>query len=159
MKRLWRIIYWTTVICLVLAILLIAIPKLFGAQFRAVISGSMEPEIPVGSLIVTTPKHFEDIAIGYDITYVMDEDLTVVTHRVIKINNEKETFITKGIANNIADGKSVRYENVMGTVRYCIPVIGYVFKLMDTMSGKIIAFIVIVSFMMISTLLHMYRKK
>ena len=36
--------------------LLLTVPKIFGYEIYNVISGSMEPEIPVGSLILVAPS-------------------------------------------------------------------------------------------------------
>ncbi len=114
---------------ILLAILAIALIgtmflKLNGYQMRAVLTGSMEPELPVGSLVIAKPIAYEEIKVGDDITYVRDESLTVVTHRVIKIVAEDESVVTQGIANNTPDGE-VYYPNILGRVVFCIPLIGY----------------------------------
>ena len=57
------------------------------------------------------------------ITYVLNEDGVLVTHRVIKINADNRTFITKGDANNTEDSP-VLWDNMVGRVLLGIPALG-----------------------------------
>jgi len=154
-----NIMFWLTTVCLVLAIALIAIPKLFGVEFRAVISGSMEPELPVGSLVVIVPTKAESIHIGDDIAFINPGD-KVVTHRVVEIDREKNEFTTWGIANApAAKDRPNRYENILGVVRWHAPHIGRAFSLISTASGKIIAVTAIVAAYIITFLIGIWVKK
>lgn len=118
---------------------------------RAVLTGSMEPDLPVGSLLIIVPTAYEEIEIGADITFIRDEKLTVVTHRVISKDESLKTLTTQGIANNSAD-KPVHYDNVLGKVSYDIPYIGYIMIVTNTMYGKIIVGVVCLSLLGISLL-------
>lgn len=118
---------------------------------KAVLTGSMEPEFPVGSLLIINPTDYEDIAIGDDITYVRDENLTLVTHRVIAKDDETRHITTQGIANNSPDPPAM-YENVVGKVVYHIPIIGYFVIWTSTLQGKIICVIIITALVAISLL-------
>nr|WP_317283096.1 signal peptidase I [uncultured Sellimonas sp.] len=75
------------VILLVLAVLagILIIPKLMGYEEMAVLTGSMEPKYPVGSLIYVKEENPENLKVGDVITYRLSED-TVVTHRIVEIN-------------------------------------------------------------------------
>lgn len=128
---------------LVLALAAVLISKLiFGVKMKAVLTGSMEPELPVGSLLIIAPASYEDIAIGDDITFVRDEQLTLVTHRVIGKDDETQHITTQGIANNTAD-KPTLYQNVVGKVVFHIPYVGYLVIWTSTLKGKIICVIII----------------
>lgn len=152
MKKLANIV--TDIIIVILLILLagILIMKLiYGMEMKAVLTGSMEPELPVGSLLMITPVSYEDIEIGDDITFVRDEKLTLVTHRVIAKDNETRQLTTQGIANNVSDNPT-KYENVVGKVVYHIPYLGYLVIMTSTLKGKIIAVIIIAALVAFSLL-------
>ncbi len=129
----------------------------FHTEFKVVLTGSMEPELHVGSLLVIMPAEYDDIAIGDDITFVRDEELNLVTHRVIAKDDENMTITTKGIANNIPDKPTI-YENVLGKVRLSIPLIGYIGVWLSTPSG-IIAVVTIAAVIVLGIiLLKVFRK-
>ena len=93
-------------------------------------SGSMEPEYPVGSMIFVKPTNYYDLKIGDVISFVASDDKTVVTHRIAEIKvDEKDAsvwrFATKGDANEVNDSNLVHYKNVLGTPVITIPLIGY----------------------------------
>lgn len=113
------------VICLLLIIAVcgIGIPRLFGINEFNVLTGSMLPTYPVGSLVFVQPKDPSTIRPGEVVTCIMDDDLNMVTHRVQANNYEDKTIITKGDANNSEDAPSL-YENVVGVVVFSIPYVG-----------------------------------
>lgn len=150
----------STVLIVVLVLLLAAVlvPKLcFGVEMKAVMTSSMEPELPVGSLLIIVPSEYDDIHIGDDITFVRDEKLTLVTHRVIAKDDTTQKITTQGIANNTADAPT-SYQNVVGRVVMHIPCIGYPVILLSTAKGKIIAVVLIIAIMSISILADKYSK-
>lgn len=144
-----------TVVLLVLAVLLAGV-RLFGYTPYAILSGSMEPEFPVGSVVYVKASPIEEIQIGDPITYILNEDLVVSTHRVVEIDLETELFKTKGDANNTVDGKPVHYNNVIGVVEYSLPYLGYVSVYIASKKG-IALVIIIVSLMLISSLIKILR--
>lgn len=158
MKAIKNILFWISTVCLVLAIIAVGVPKLFGVEFRAVVSGSMTPEIPVGSLVVVVPTKAEDIQIGDDITFVSAGEV-VVTHRVVDINRETNEFTTWGIANDrAATDAPNKYENIIGVVRLHIPYVGQIFSWFSTTYGKIITATAIIAAFLLSTILGIWSK-
>jgi len=158
MKIAKNILFWVSTALLILAIALVAVPKLFGVDFRAIVSGSMTPEIPVGSLVVIVPAEAEDIKVGDDISFVTAGE-KVVTHRVVKIDREKNEFTTWGIANDpTAKDAPSKYENILGVVRLHIPVLGRVFSWFAPLSNKIIAITVIVAIYLLSAIVGLWTK-
>lgn len=113
---------------------------------------SMEPELPVGSLVLVQPTAYEGIHIGDDITFVRDQNLTLVTHRVIEKDDKTQFITTQGIANNSADAP-VNYQNVVGKVIFHIPYIGHFVIWISTTKGKIICEIIIVAIVAFSILI------
>lgn len=93
---------------------------LYGLKPYVVLSGSMEPELPVGSVILTT-THPDRIGTQDVITYRAGQQL--VTHRVSRI--EGESLFTKGDANPSEDPCPVKADQIAGKVISCIPYAGY----------------------------------
>lgn len=156
-KRIWKKIgsigsTLLIVLQLLLLIVILVSKLIFGVEMKAVLTGSMEPELPVGSLLIVKPTPYEDIAVGDDITFVRDERLTLVTHRVIEKDDETRRLTTQGIANNTADAPT-SYENVLGKVAFHIPYIGYFLIWTSTLKGKIICGIVVAALVALSILL------
>lgn len=130
----------------------------YQAEFKAVLTSSMEPELSVGSLLVILPVDYEDIKVGDDITFVRDKNLTLVTHRVIAKNDAGKKIITQGIANNTPDAPTF-YENVVGKVWYSIPLAGYVMVWLSTFQGMVITISVIIVIILISLIVRLASKK
>lgn len=112
------------VFLLVIAGILI-LPKLLGYQSLAVLSGSMEPEISVGSIVFIKEADSSQLEKGDVITYRLSGD-TRVTHRIAEIHKEDQTVITKGDANENVDGSPVPFQNVEGKVQFHVPYLGYI---------------------------------
>lgn len=98
-------------------------PIIFDFRSYVVLTGSMEPNIPVGSMIYTQPKPV--YAVGDVITFTDKEDRTV-THRVaeVKKENNKISYVTRGDANTKEDTDVVPAEKVVGTVFFNVPEVG-----------------------------------
>jgi len=152
------LLFWISTVCLVIAILLIAVPKLFGVEFRAVLTGSMTPDIPVGALVVIVPTEAKNIKIGDDITFVTGSE-KVVTHRVVRIDRAKNEFTTWGIANDpSAIDAPNKYENILGVVKIHIPFVGRIFGWIATLSGKIIMATAIIAIYMLTFIIGIWTK-
>ena len=108
------------VLVVILALLLVGV-RLVGLRPMCVLSGSMEPTYHTGSLIYVKPCAPEDVQVGDAITFVLNEDLDVVTHRVISIDAENEHFYTQGDANDAPDGAPVYFKNLIGRPVFTIP--------------------------------------
>ena len=123
---------------IVLAVLagILIIPKIMGYEEMAVLTGSMEPNYPVGSLIFVKEEDPENLKVGDVITYRLDED-TVVTHRIVEINQEEQTVTTKGDANSDNDGSPVSYPNIVGKAQFKITYLGYIAMNIKTPKGII----------------------
>lgn len=129
MKILKKIISYLSILCYIVIIVLVLIlaPMIIGYKPVVVLSGSMEPAYPVGSLIYYKTASFGDIDKNDAITFYIDSD-TLVTHRVVVKNEISQTFVTKGDANPTNDADPVEYKNVAGkALEIYLPVIGSVF--------------------------------
>ncbi len=92
----------------------------WGIRADAVLSGSMEPALKTGSLVFTDTKKREPEA-GDIVTYRLED--IYVTHRVI--GKEDGGFVTKGDANEGSDEALVKEIQIVGTVLFSIPLLGY----------------------------------
>jgi signal peptidase len=115
---------------LALLVATIAVPKATGSTPYTVLTGSMRPGMPPGSLVVTRPVEAADLKVGDAITYQMRSgEPEVVTHRIISISRTlggEALFTTQGDANPVPDETNVKAGQIRGAVWYSIPLLGYV---------------------------------
>ncbi len=131
----------TGMILIVIALCsLLVLPGIFGYYMYHVLSGSMEPQMPVGSLIYVHKEAPEEIGEQDIIAFFSSlEDSGIITHRVIKNNIASGTFITKGDANEKEDTMPVPYDNFIGRVVLIIPYVGKALTALTSFYGKIAA--------------------
>ena len=96
---------------------ILIIPKVMGYEEMAVLTGSMEPKYPVGSLIFVKEENLEKLQVGDVITYRLSGD-TVVTHRVVEmcIRDSFNTVIWAMITDVIDDAEVKNGVREDGTV-------------------------------------------
>ena len=117
--------------------------RLFGVAPYTVLSGSMEPTYPVGSLIYVREVDVSTLKVGDPITYVI-EGGTVVTHRIVGIipdhgQDGSTGFKTKGDNNRIEDGEPVNAKNILGKPIFHIPILGYLAYFVQNPPGSYLA--------------------
>ena len=138
-QKVWNAVTTVLVILVVILALLLVGVRLVGLRPMCVLSGSMEPTYHTGSLIYVKPCAPEDVQVGDAITFVLNEDLDVVTHRVISIDAENEHFYTQGDANDAPDGAPVYFKNLIGRPVFTIPYLGYVSHWVSNPPGMYLA--------------------
>ena len=93
----------------------------------AVASGSMEPKISKGDIVIVkkVDKDYDKLKIGDILVYKYNN--VVIVHRIIKIIEEEGVyhFYTKGDANNSEDNYDIPVTNIIGTTNFKIPYLGY----------------------------------
>ena len=134
--KLWSFVSWLLVIAVVLLAVLLVGVRLLGYTPFAVLSPSMSPAYLPGDLVYVKAVPPESIEAGQVLTFVANEDLLVVTHRVVENDRTNRHFITKGDANAEADAVPVLYENALGTVSFSLPKLGYLSMHLSTESGR-----------------------
>ena len=131
-------------IVLIAACIPFTLPRVMGYQAYTVVSGSMEPEIPVGSLVYVASMEPEDVQVRDVIAYYGGRDSNaMITHRVVDNQVVMGQFITKGDANQTNDMNPVAYENFIGTVTVSVPELGTVAQILTSKEGKAAAACVI----------------
>lgn len=102
----------------------------FGIQSFVVLSGSMQPTIPVGSVIYTQRQPVYQKG---DIVAFKSGDITV-SHRIVNARGNG-TYQTKGDANNTPDSKTITNSDVLGREIFFLPYIGRAVALLKTPMG------------------------
>ncbi|PTR28719.1 signal peptidase [Rhodococcus sp. OK519] len=125
------VVSWVLLIAMIgILALTIAIPRLTGSSPYTVLTGSMEPTFPPGTLIVVKPQDASALQVGDAITFQWEsEKPEVVTHRIVAVQQTSKgepRFTTKGDANSLPDERLVVPEQVRGKVWYAVPYVGYV---------------------------------
>lgn len=109
---------------------MVAGPRVTGSTPYTVLTGSMRPSMPPGSLVVTRPVETGELKVGDAITYQMRSgEPEVVTHRITAVSTTlggETLFTTQGDANPIPDDRPVKAGQIRGAVWYSIPLVGYV---------------------------------
>ena len=117
---------------------LVAVPRIAGWSTLVVLSGSMEPAMPVGGLAFVAPVEPQDIKAGDVVTYPRpDKPNALVSHRVVVVSDQlgEPTVWTKGDANEAFDHWAVPATAVVGEVRFTLPYLGHVSRRMQTRQG------------------------
>ena len=158
-QKIWNIASTVLVILLVVCAVFLMGSRVLGYQCFTVISGSMEPIYKVGDLIYVKDVDPNTIKVGDPITFILNEDLVVATHRVIRIDAENQRFYTKGDANQIEDSEPVHFKNVIGVPEFSIPKLGYVSDFVQNPPGMYITIGVGIILILVVFLPDLLKKK
>ena len=137
MKKAFKIIDTVLFSC-VLAVALCLCVMIFFFHIKpvVVVSGSMEPEIPVGSLVFIDQRD-QSVNPGDVIAYRIGDTMdTIIVHRVVDQNNDG-MYITKGDSNDTADPASVTKQQIVGKEIFCVPKAGK-FRFICSKAGLLI---------------------
>jgi signal peptidase len=121
-------------IVVALMVAAVIIPKLTGATPLTVLTSSMEPGLPPGTLLVVEAVDPNLVEVGDVVTYQIESGQpAVVTHRVIAVNSSSDgerTFTFQGDNNDSADPLVIA-DQIQGRLWYSIPWIGYASTLLN----------------------------
>jgi signal peptidase len=99
-----------------------------NVEIKIVKSGSMEPAIKTGSIVVVQPS--DSYTVGDVITFGEERGEQIpTTHRIVSIAIEEGNrtfYMTKGDANEEQDNVRIASEDVVGKVVFTMPYAGYV---------------------------------
>lgn len=142
-KCIWNWISGILVTLVILLAVALVGMRLVGLTPFVVLSGSMEPTYHVGSLIYVKDVDHRQLQVGDPITYMVSQD-TVVTHRIIEVLADEEDpntirYFTQGDANDVPDGMSVHYKNIIGKPVFSIPYLGYVSNYIQNPPGMYVS--------------------
>lgn len=102
-----------------------SLPMPLGFGATVVLSGSMEPALSVGDLLIVVPEDSYSV----DDIVVYESAGIAIVHRIIELGDD--FVITQGDANNAPD-EQISVSAVRGRVVAAIPLVGYVVQLIQT---------------------------
>ena len=111
-------------------------PRMMGMQPYAIISWSMEPAYPTGSLVYADPVEGSSLQVGDVVAFWEEEE--VIIHRVNEVDDQAGHLVTKGDANEDVDLRPVPFQNVLGRVVFSVPVVGYFLMALGTTAGLLV---------------------
>lgn len=119
-----------------LALLVVVVPRATGAIPLTVLTSSMKPGLPPGTLIIVRPVDPAELATNDVVTYQIESGKPgVITHRIIGLSiaaSGERTFVLQGDNNSQPDAAVVLGEQVRGRLWYSVPLLGYLNTLVTT---------------------------
>lgn len=136
------------------------IAPLTGRQLFIISGGSMEPSIPIGSLVVASPTDAMTVAVG-DVVTIRADNGVVFTHRVSRVVDQPEGrfFATKGDANPGPDGGLVPARAIVGVAGAYVPYGGYAQDFLSRFPGAVAALAVLGALFLTYLLLEMLEPR
>ena len=138
-KKIWDTVTTVLVALVMIFAVFLMGSRLVGLQVFNVISGSMEPTYSVGDLLYVKTVDPDSVRVGDPITFVLNEDLAVATHRVGAVDSVNRQFTTKGDANESEDARPGHFNNLVGVPVFAIPLLGYVSAYIQSPPGMYVA--------------------
>jgi signal peptidase len=135
---------WAVVACAAAVALAVGLPHAFGFKSFTVMSGSMEPAIGTGAVVVERPIAPREARVGDVVTFKDPEGSgRLITHRVtsVRVRGSTARFVTKGDANNTPERWSVPADGSIGRVAYDVPKVGYALAYAGGRHGRILLFV------------------
>lgn len=126
---------------IVALVLAAAVPVVFGGRTFSVMSGSMEPNISTGDLVLTRTISPTAAEPGDVVSFTDPENEDrLLTHRVASAarHGSDYSFVTKGDANNTVERWSVPADGRIGRVLFRLPKLGYAMALGRTPAARIV---------------------
>lgn len=156
-KKIAKVLFWVLLVLIAIYSTFIIVqkifwknktPSIFGYKNFIVLSGSMEPTLNIGDMVIV--KDTKDIKIDDIISFRVKN--SVVTHRVFEIYKEddKEYYITKGDNNNEADTELLNKKDIEGKFVFKIPYIGKIILFFQKPLGILTVFLFLGAFLLIS---------
>jgi signal peptidase I len=143
LKRVGRIAAILILLLIISGSLFTIISPFFGWRTEVVISGSMEPALQTGSVVIVRPVDPDTIQNGDIIMFFSPDKKSLTTHRVVKTEPEPGLgFITKGDANHNPDITPVIPAQIIGIVAFNIPYLGLLTQFIKTPLGFILFFLI-----------------
>jgi signal peptidase len=106
----------------------LALPVLFGCRSLVVLSGSMEPAVPTGAVVVVDRIPAAEVAVGDVVAFRSPEDPSrLLTHRVVAVG-AKDGMVaveTRGDANSGSEKWTIDPSGTVGRMLFAVPYLGY----------------------------------
>jgi len=127
---------------------------LAGYKSYLVQSGSMEPSIMIGDIVLI---HQQPQYLINDVITFVGSDERIVTHRIISRSEKNDSlfFVTKGDANRSEDNDTITPDRVIGKVILVVPKLGYLVAFCKSLPGLIILIFIPAAALIIDELLKL----
>lgn len=166
LRRVFNVVSGIALAAAVALLIAFAGVRLIGLTPYAVLSGSMEPQYPVGSLIYVQEHDPASVQVGDAITFSLESG-TLVTHQVYDIDAESSLFYTQGIANVdengaiVHDAAPVPFSRMVGVPVFCVPFLGYLNAWCTSSTGFFVIVSLVGVFLALSIAVELFggRKK
>lgn len=154
-RRLFNLAFWVWTICLIsgISLNLFAPDFIRGLTYQAYIiqSGSMEPAIPAGSLIVDRAMLPDQYRVDDIVTYLdVSKQRKFITHRITEITQKAggvKIFQSKGDANPNGDNGYRGIGSIVGKVVLVVPYLGFPISWLKTPVGFVGISLVVTAFL------------
>ena len=135
----------TGIFIVILILAVIGYKGIGGYRYLDILTGSMRPGMPEGTLVVIKETKASDLKEGDVITFLPSQAKEYVTHRIKRVNDDG-TFTTKGDANNTEDIKSVSEKQIAGKVIFKILYLGAIFMFIQKNAVLVIVLLAFILF-------------
>lgn len=152
---------WAAMAVAALLVAAIALPLAFGARPHTVLTGSMEPAIAPGDVVVDERVAPAEARVGDVVTFRDPEDQSrLITHRVRSIRRAGSHlwFVTQGDANNTTERWRIAADGELGRVAYTVPWVGHVAVVTHTPLGLAVLLIVPLLLLALDELARIWRQ-
>lgn len=116
------------VVCVGVVAVAVVVPRIGGATPYSVLTGSMRPDYPPGTLVVVRPVPADELQVGDVVTVQLTSGRSgFVTHRIVDVVTSLDgtrRFRTQGDANDVADAELRLPEQIRGRLWYAVPYLG-----------------------------------
>jgi signal peptidase len=136
----WSVLGFAAVI-----VLAVTLPSAFGLRDLTVLSGSMEPTISTGDVVVERQISPLDARLGDIVSFKDPEDASIlITHRVqsMVVHDGVVSFVTKGDANTGVERWKVSADGTIGKVEYHVWHLGYLLSWIRGPLGRVVLVVV-----------------
>ncbi len=126
--RLCVLVIWAVLGLFAGLFLAVSVPYVFGDRSLTVLSGSMEPQLHVGDVVVVEQVPPLEVRVGDIVTFRDPDDASrLITHRVreIDVQGGSVKFVTKGDANTSVENWKITTDGTLGRVRYHVWRLGF----------------------------------
>lgn len=137
-------------------------PVLVGMRSFAVLSGSMEPVLSTGDVVVDEPIGPRQVRVGDVVTFAdPDHRGRRITHRVrsVRITGARARFVTKGDANDSAERWEMDADGRLGRVLYRVPSVGYLVARLGDPRAKLALIVVPAALLALLELVRIWRPR
>jgi len=135
--------------------ILLVILFIIGFRFVIVLTDSMEPTVPKGSLVVTAPAWLVKPTSGSIVLYVLrlERGEWLVLHRIVAV--DADLFLTKGDSRGFIDPWMVEPGNVVGVAVLVVPFLGYLLLFLRAFIPVLVSiFVFFLIYMLLRRVMH-----